>query len=73
MMGIGQSYATKDNDPYDGERGLHIQGTRDRGNKIDFWMFNPPISHCRIRCGICKRCMNGYRHCPYCYPEKEAL
>jgi len=72
-MGIGQSWATPENDPYDGERSLHIQGTRDRGDKIDFWMFNPPLKNSAhaIICGICRRDMTGHSHCPYCYPESE--
>lgn len=68
-MGIGQSYATPENDPYDGERSLHIQGTRDRGNKIDFFLFNPPLKKgdYKVRCGICHEDMTGYKHCPRCF------
>lgn len=75
-MGVGQSWATPENDPYDGERDLHVLGTRDRGPKgIDFWMFNPPLREgsCRLRCGICKQPMGEERHCKNCYPNKEAL
>ena len=71
----GQYLATPENDLYAGEKGLHISGTRDRGRALDFWMFNPPVAGnaYRIRGGICKRPMDGYRRCPYCYPEKEVL
>lgn len=74
-MGIGQSWATKENDPYAGERGLHIQGTRDRGDKIDFWLFNPPPKQAKgsIVCGICHRDMTRYKSCPNCYSGKEEL
>jgi hypothetical protein len=69
-MGIGQSWATPENDLYDGERSLHINGTRDRGDKIDFWMFVPKERTGGVVCGICKRPMEG-KHCRYCYPMEE--
>ena len=72
-MGIGQSWATDKNDPYEGEKGLHVSGTRQRRKGIDYWMFNPPLKECRIRCGICKQPMGEERHCKNCYPNKEAL
>lgn len=73
-MGIGQSFATPENDPYAGEKNLHIQGTRDRGDKIDFWLFNPPPKQVKgsIVCGICKIPMEG-KHCMNCYPDKEEM
>lgn len=71
-MGIGQQWATQENDPFDGEKSLHIQGTRDRGDKLDFWLYNPPHRQAKgsIVCGICKRPMEG-KHCLNCYPRKE--
>lgn len=73
-MGLGQSYATEKNDPYEGERGFHIQGTRDRGNKMDFWLFNPPLRQVKYRCGICKEPMENLGRCPRCYEGiEEAL
>ena len=74
-MGLGQSYATPENDEFAGEKGLHVSGTRQRRNKLDFWMFSPPLREgsCLIRCGICKMPMGEERHCKNCYPEKEAL
>ena len=68
-MGIGQSWATPENDYSDGERSLHISGTRDRGDKIDFWLFRAGRKPCRIRCGICKEPMDGHEHCPRCIGE----
>jgi|TARA_R100001530_G_scaffold75540_1_gene53047 hypothetical protein len=55
------------------EKDLHVQGTRLRGGgTMDFWMFNPPlVKPCRVRCGMCKRGMDGYRSCPHCYPDKQ--
>jgi len=69
----GTSWATFDEATgYTEEKNLHIGGTIQRPNGTEFWMFNPPYGKpCRIRCGICKNPMDGYRHCPYCYPEKE--
>ena len=64
-----QEWATLENDLYSGERGLHIRGTRDRGNKIDFWLFQADRTPCRIRCGICKQDMSDYNHCPRCIGE----
>jgi len=67
-MAIGNYYATPENDPYEGERSLHINNTRDRGNKIDFWMFVPKEkSGSIIRCGTCKTPLDGLKHCPRCY------
>lgn len=78
-MGIGQSYATDKNDPYEGEKGLHVQGTRQRRNKLDFWMCNPPRRSPPRGwfCGICKQPMEKLGRCPRCYEgieeKKEAL
>lgn len=55
------------------EKDLHVQGTIRKGsvgNKLVFWMFNPPlVKECRVRCGICKQGMDGHRSCPNCYPD----
>ena len=60
------------------EKDLHIKGTcRKAGGRIDFWLYNPPHQREKaegefpIFCGICKGQMNGYKHCPHCYPERE--
>jgi len=51
---------------------VHVQGTsHGPGGSVTFWMFNPQRKRCRIRCGICRRGMDGYRHCPYCYPRRS--
>lgn len=70
-MGIGQEWATPENElPYTPD--LHISGTVRTPRGITFWMFNPLGGKpCRIRCGICRNPMDGHRHCPYCFPDKQ--
>jgi len=42
-MNKEQVYSTPENYTEAGERCLHINNTRDRGSKIDFWMYNPRV------------------------------
>ena len=73
-MGLGQSYATPENDPYSGEKGLRTIGVRDRGVAKDFFMYSPRYSRGTnglIRCGICGEDMTCHAHCPRCYPDKK--
>ena len=58
------------------EKDLHVKGSIIKGadHKFVFWMFNPPtISPCRVRCGLCRRGMDGYGHCPNCFPTEESV
>ena len=52
----------------------HIKGTRTKPHgRIDFWQYDPPFPQDKptgIKCGICKRPLEG-RHCPYCLPWKQ--
>ena len=56
------------------EKNLHTSGTRIRGDgKFDIFLFNPSYDgkvKCVWRCGICKDSMDGYKHCPNCFPDK---
>ena len=57
------------------EKDLHVRGTRLRQVGTDFWMFNPDVPQdgkaCRIRCGICKQGMDGFKSCPDCFPWRQ--
>ena len=65
----GTRYATMDT--VLPEKAVHVQGTaRGPGGRFIFHLFNPPFHKTRMVCGICKRDMSGYRHCPYCYSEE---
>lgn len=78
-MGIGQEWATEANAPQV-EKPLHTRGVRNRGAKLDFFMFTPPSYRmdgdrtriAPIRCGQCKtEIPDGERHCPHCWGEEE--
>lgn len=70
---MGNEWATTENElPYVPD--LHVSGTVKRPDSITFWRFNPPYGKpCRIRCGICHKPMDGYRHCPNCFPNKQEV
>ena len=58
------------------EKDLHVKGTmRKPGGRYSFMMYNPEIpqdrDNCRVRCGMCKRPMDGCRSCPNCYPWRQ--
>jgi len=74
MMEKRNQYALMDDPIMDEPADLHVRGTIPRGNgKVEFWMFNPPYAKgaVRMRCGICKGDMSGFRHCPQCFPDKK--
>jgi hypothetical protein len=71
----GTEWATMDTVEW-GLKDLHVKGTRLRGGAgMDFWMFNPDVPQdgkaCRIRCGICKQGMDGFKSCPDCFPWRQ--
>ncbi len=72
MGEMKNEYATLDT--VSPEADLHIKGTIPRaGGKLEFWMFNPPYGKgaVKMRCGICKGDMSGFRHCPNCFPNTK--
>ena len=67
-----QEYATMDT--ITGEKDLHVKGTLRKAGKYSFHMFNPPtVRACRVRWGACKRGMDGFEHCPVCYPQEVSI
>jgi len=76
MLPEGHQWATMDT--ITGEKDLHVKGTMRKSKKGEpvyaFHMFNPDIpqdrDQCRVRCGMCRHPMDGFKSCPNCYPDR---